>query len=419
MKTFLNIKYTLVLAGLLILGFASCKKDDNGGVGGTSGGKGPPTITRVRTVNKTINDTVTSTYTTYDSKGVATTTTSSNPTTQIVAFDSTTTTGKLGNYYAVVGTNLGSTTTIQLNGVSIYFNRALNSDNTVIFNIPSTVPYAQPQPNTLVITTLYGSITYKFTVLPPPPTVVSVSDYNFVEGRQLTLTGSGLSSITTVALKGTNATATIISKTDAQLVIKMPATTASRATLLFSYTSGSNTLQAATSQEFVDIDNNYAIFAKDAFQNGWQDASWASPSGVVTGPSVSGTKSLVASYSANGWKIEGFANWYPGFAYDPAYKFLTFWVKGGTVDHVLNIEGDKMATGYGQDGTTTPVKVPAHVWTYVKIPLDPPSATVPANAATLNFWKTGTTAAQLGFFLLGKSGDVDETMYFDEVLFVK
>jgi hypothetical protein len=418
MKKILEIKH-LVLAGLLILGLASCKKDDNGGVGGTSGGKGAPTITSIRTVNKTTNDTVTATYTTYDSKGIATTTTSQNPTTQITAFDSTTVTGKLGNYYAVMGANLGSTTKIELNGVSIYFNRALNSDNTVIFNIPSTVPYVQPQANTIVITTLYGSVTYKFTVLPPAPTVISVSDYNFVEGRQLTLNGSGLSSVTAVALKGTTVTATIVSKSDKQMVIKMPATTASRATLLFSYTSGSNTLQAATGQEFVDIDNNYAIFAKDAFQNAWGDNSWASPSGVATGPSVSGTKSLVATYPAGGWQIEGFANWYPSFPYDPAYKFLTFWVKGGTVDHVLNIQGDKMANGYGQNATSTPVKVPANVWTYVKIALDPPSATVADNATTLNFWKTGTTAQQLGFFLKGQTGDVNETMYFDEILFVK
>jgi hypothetical protein len=418
MKKILEIKH-LVLAGLLILGLASCKKDDNGGVGGTSGGKGAPTITSIRTINKTTNDTVTATYTTYDSKGVPTTTTSQNPGTQITAFDSTTVTGKLGNYYAVIGANLGSTTKIELNGVSIYFNRALNSDNTVIFNIPSTVPYVQPQANTIVITTLYGSVTYKFTVLPPAPTIISVSDYNFVEGRQLTLNGSGFSAVTAVALKGTTATATIVSKTDAQLVIKMPATTVSRASLIFSYTSGTNTLQAGTTQEFVDIDNNYSIFAKDAFQNSWSDNSWASPSGVVTGPSVSGTKSLVATYPAGGWQIEGFANYYPSFPYDAAYKFLTFWVKGGTVDHVLNIQGDKMANGYGQNQTSTPVKVPANVWTYVKIPLDPPSATVPDNATTLNFWKTGTTAQQLGFFLKGQTGDVNETMYFDEVIFVK
>lgn len=140
---------------------------------------------------------------------------------------------------------------------------------------------------------------------------------------------------------------------------------------------------------------------------------------MVTGPSVSGTKSLVATYPAGGWQIEGFANYYPSFPYDAAYKFLTFWVKGGTVDHVLNIQGDKMANGYGQNQTSTPVKVPANVWTYVKIPLDPPSATVADNATTLNFWKTGTTAQQLGFFLKGQTGDVNETMYFDEVIFVK
>jgi hypothetical protein len=78
-----------------------------------------------------------------------------------------------------------------------------------------------------------------------------------------------------------------------------------------------------------------------------------------------------------------------------------------------------MAGGYGQN--TSPVAaqvvhVPAKVWTFFKIPLGTPSSNDPT---LLNFWKNGTPAKQLGFFLKGQGGDVDETMYFDEVAFLK
>lgn len=425
MKKTYNIKYYLLLAVsvLLVSGLASCRKDTNGDVADSLSGKGAPSISSIRTVSKTVTDsTATTTVTTYDNTGKPTTVTNPNTNPQVTAFDSTTVTGNLGNNYAIIGSNLGSTTKIELNGVSIYFNRALSSDKNVIFSIPQTVPTIQPQPNTLVLTTLHGTVTYNFTVLPPSPTITSVSDYNFSAGSQLTLSGTGFSSVSAIKLRNTNDAVTIVSKTDTQLVVKMPATNVSRATLLFTYTSGSNTgVQKASAQEFVDIDNNYQVFAHDVFQNGWQDASWSGPSGVSTDVSKSGHASAKASYPAGGWQIEGWANWNTGITYDASYKYLTFWVKGGTVDHTLVLVGDQMAGGYNQVQNANAyaaqlIKVPANVWTYFKIPLGPPSS---ANVNVLNFWANGNVAKQLGFFLQGQSGDVNETYYFDEVMFVK
>ncbi|RYE16017.1 MAG: hypothetical protein EOP45_18090, partial [Sphingobacteriaceae bacterium] len=170
MKNIKQIHHYLMITGMLVLALASCKKEENGGINGTTGGKGAPTITLVRTVSKTVVDSsATTTTTTYNSSGVPTTTTTPNYNPKTIAFDSTTVTGRSGNTYAIVGTNLGSTTKIEINGVSILFNRALNSDNTIFFNIPSTVPSIQPQSNTIVVTTLYGSITYNFTVLQAAP----------------------------------------------------------------------------------------------------------------------------------------------------------------------------------------------------------------------------------------------------------
>jgi hypothetical protein len=401
-----------VLSALLVFGFASCKKESATIVGGT----GAPVITRVRTLNKNqVDSMLTTVATTYDTLGVAKTVTTPNVTPQVTPFDSTTTDGKKQNLYAIVGQNLGSATLVTFNGVSAYFNRALVSDNIIIVSIPQDVPTGADQSNKLVVTTLHGSVSFNFTVLTPPPTVSKVSDYNFVAGSQITLTGVSLGTISAVTIKGTTLTAAIVSKVDTQMVIKMPATTLNRVNLVFTYASG----QATGTQEFVDLDNAYQIFVSNDFKNGWADASWAHPSGTSTKTSHFGTASAMASYPAGGWQIEGWAS--SGVSYSADYKYLTFWVKGGTVAHTLVLVGDQMEGGYGQVQNQYAyaaqlIAVPAKVWTYFKIPLGAPSST---NVNLLNFWKNGTNAKELGFFLQGQSGDVDETMYFDEVAFVK
>lgn len=416
--------YYWVLPVLVVFGITSCKKENSMGF---TPGTGQPTITSVHTVSKTINDTVTQLTTTYSSSGVITVDTTINTTNRVLTkFDSTTVTGNLGNIYILYGTNLGSTTKLTINGVTVYFNRGLITDNSIIFTIPTTIPYVQPQPNTIVATTLYGTATYKFTVLPPPPTIVSVSDFNFWANSQLTLTGKGFASVSSVKLRATGDPMTIVSQNDSTLVLQAPASSsATESTLLFTYTSGSNAnAQTASTTEFDDLDNAYTIFYKNSFQNSWGDNSWSGPSGVQSGAmhGYGGTDALEASYPAGAWQIEGWANWYPGFAYDAGYKYLSFWVKGGVAQHTLVLVGDKMAGGYGQVQNANAyaaqlVTVPPGVWTYIKIPLSPTQQS--SNPNFLAYWQNGSPANQLGFFLQGMSGDVNETMYFDEVAFIK
>ncbi|HZY35024.1 MAG TPA: hypothetical protein VFE53_00155 [Mucilaginibacter sp.] len=416
--------YYWILSALVVFGMASCKKENSMGF---TPGTGAPTVTSVQTVYKSKMDTVTQYNTTYSSSGVITVDTVINTAHQTVtAFDSTTVTGNLGNLYVVNGTNLGATTKLAINGVNVYFNRGLISDHSIIFTIPTNIPYVQPQPNTLVITTLYGTATYKFTVLPPPPTITAVSDFDFFSSSQITLTGKGFASVSAVKLRATNDPLTVVSQNDSTLVLQFPATTAAtESTLLFTYTSGSNAnAQTASTATFDDLDNAYTIFYKSSFQNSWGDNSWSGPSGAQTGTphAYSGTKSLEATYPAGAWQIEGWANWYPSIAYDPSYKYLSFWVKGGVAKHTLVLVGNQMAGGYGQVQnanayTAQLITVPPGVWTYFKIPLSPTQAST--NPNFLAFWNNGSPAAEMGFFLQGMSGDVNETMYFDEVAFIK
>jgi len=416
--------YYWILPALVVFGMVSCKKNNSLGY---TPGTGAPTIASVQTINKYVADTVLQTTTTYSSSGIVTTAVDTNFNHKsLTAFDSTTVTGNLNTIYKINGTNLGTATKLAINGVQVYFNRAYGNDNSIIFTLPTNVPYVQPQPNTMVITTLYGTVTYKFTTLPPPPTITAVSDFDFFANSQITLTGKGFASVSAIKLRATGDAVSIVSQNDSTLVIKFPATsTATESTLLFTYTSGSITnAQTASTTTFDDLDNAYNIFYKNNFQNSWGNNSWAGPSGVQTSASheYSGTSSLEASYPAGAWQIEGWANYYPSIAYDATYKYLSFWVKGGVAAHTLVLVGNQMAGGYGQVQNANAyaaqlVTVPPGVWTYVKIPLSPSQSST--NPNFLAFWNNGSPASQLGFFLQGMNGDVNETMYFDEVAFIK
>jgi hypothetical protein len=422
----LSMIHCLALTALVVFGIASCKKDKYLGY---TPGTGKPTISSVTTINKSIKDTVLQTTTTYSSSGVITNQVDTNFNhTTLKAFDSTTVTGNLGNMYMIKGTNLGNTTKLTLNGVPVYFNRSLGTDNSLIFTLPTNIPYVQPQSNEMVLTTLTGSVTYKFTTLPPPPTIIQTSDFDFWANSQITLTGKGFASVSDIKLSTTGDEVTIVTQNDSTLVLKMPAVSkATESPLLFTFTYGTNTAAKVTSSAvFNDLDNAYTIYFNSSFQNSWQDNSWSGPSGSQPGNphAYGGTNSIEASYPAGAWQIEGWANWYPSFPYDPSYKFLTFWVKGGKADHSLVLVGDKIVGGYGQVQNANAyaaqlVVVPAGVWTFVKIPLSPPSTAFSKTATALNYWANGSPAQQLGFFLQGMNGDVNETMYFDEVAFVK
>lgn len=389
-----------------LLAFAACKKDSSA----------PPVITSVHTVYKTIVDSgLVVNITIRDSAGTIKmdTTSYKNTNPQVVKFDSTTTAGNLGNLYVIMGQHLGGAEKVMFNGLSVYFNPALSSDNSILVTIPQNAPSGGSQSNKLEVVTTHGTASFQFVVLAPPPTIVGLSNFNFSSGSQITFTGLGFKSVTDIALKGSSDKATIVTQNDSVLTLQFPATALTRTNLVFTYGSGTVT----TAQEFVNLDKAYQIFTDD-FQNAWTDNSWQGPSGRSTAAAKTGVASYVFTYPSNGWKIEGAANWYPSMDYDPAYKFLSFWIKGGNVDHVLTIVGDQMDGAYSQNTSATAftITVPGKAWTYFKIPLGAPGSSDPK---LLNFWKNGTPAKQLGFFLKGQGSDPDETMYVDDLIFIK
>lgn len=398
MKTFIDKQNRALLLLFILItgGFTACKKDK------VEGGKGVPTINRVRTISKTyIDNQLITTITTYDANGVPTSRSFPNTTPQVVAMDSTTTEGNLQNMYAIIGTNLANVTTVSFNGVSVYFNKALGSDSTILVSIPKTTPAGPAQSNLLSVTTLYGKVDYKFVILLPPPTVTDVSNYNFSGGSEITLTGIGLGSVTDVQLGTSSSKAAIVTKSDTELTIKMPATTLASTTLLLTYPEG----EVAQKQVFVNLDEAYKFFTED-YGTGWGGNFWGSGE-ISSGTAKSGVKSLKLNYSKGNWSANGVANWSPGLSNTGGYNYLSFYIKGGSQDYTLYITGDKRAGGYGNSDQSDPITVKASVWNYYKIPL-----------SILGLWANGSPSNALGFWIKGPDAQ-DESFFVDDWILVK
>jgi hypothetical protein len=307
-----------------------------------------------------------------------------------------------GTMLTLTGTGLGDMKKIVFDkdSVPVGFYPTLNTDNAIVFRVPDTVSGGAQN---IVLTNSAGkTLLVPFTGL-AFPSVSKVSNYDFVTGTELTLTGNNLETVSKVVLNGTTDEATVVSKSKKRLVIKMPATTVARAALNITNVTGTT----LTTQEFVNLNQAYQIFTDD-YGAGFGNASWGDAAFISTAEFKSGTKSLGKKYAKGNWHLIGIAASGPGIDQDPAYKFLTVWVKGASRDYSLYITTDKTTDGGWNDfPEPNKINVPANVWTYFKIPL-----------STLNLWAKGTPFKQIGFRIQGPDAQ-DETFYIDDLLLVK
>jgi hypothetical protein len=299
----------------------------------------------------------------------------------------------------VTGAGLKDLRTIAFdNGnVTASFNPVFNTDGAIIFRVPND---AFPGDQHIVFTNANGyqySLPFKVLGL---PTVISVDNYNFKEGTILTITGKNLDDVNDVRFTGSGEICGVVSKTATTLVISMPSTTAYRTFLDITNQAG----KVTTTEEFVSLTNNFKFF-DDAYQNGEQDASWGDAGFISTTEFKSGTASYGKNYQRGNWHQMGFG--WNGIS-DNGYKYLSFWMKGGSVNIDIWIWSQQSPGGndaYNNVGQK--ITVPANTWSYFKIPL-----------SQLNLWANGSSFNQIGWRLKGPDTQ-DEKMYLDDVMLVK
>lgn len=311
--------------------------------------------------------------------------------------------GSANTLVTVTGSKLAGIYSIyfEKDSVPVSFNPNFNTDGALLFRVPDT---ASGGTQNIVFTKANGaSFKVPFKVI-ATASVTTVSNYDFVAGDQITLTGNNLDDVTSVLLSGTNTSAEIVSASKTQLVVKMPTTTVSRSKLDITNSSGLLT----TTQEFVNIDHAYTLFT-DTYQNGISLDAWGSAA-ISTSIFKTGNASYAATYGKGNWSANGFANWDTGIPnlQSQGYTYMTFWIKGGSADYTLYLTASTKAGGsYGNSDQTTPLNVSAGVWNYFKLSL-----------ADIKLWQNGNSMQKIGWWIKGPDSQ-DETFYFDDVMFVK
>lgn len=366
MKVLKPIFFYCLLSFVAVSIISSCKKNDS------SGGDGPPAITRIRTVFQ-----------------------SSQTSQTVVAFDSTTTDGKIGTTYAVIGKNLSTAKAIYINGTSIYFNTAFSSNTSLQFSVPTTVAYSNDTTsNVLTVVTAHGKVSTPFIIEQPLPGITSVSQLAGNAGDVITITGTTFNGLTGVSFGTTPAT--VIKKTPTVITVTVP-TGVTAARLLVTtaatkgggvgtgpvVTSGTSLLSnnvSSTKQTSSVFGFNTAIY-EDSYENGWSDYGWGGAPKDDKTNTRRGTSSRTYSYTGgyDGYVIQpGSGN---SVGANTALKFSIFGGKGTTgknIHLVLNYNFNTAVQITLTEGKWTDYQIPIANWVDSANPL-------PSNISALVF----------------------------------
>ncbi|MEQ1676013.1 MAG: IPT/TIG domain-containing protein, partial [Chitinophagaceae bacterium] len=282
------------------------------------------------------------------------------------------------------------------NHVPATFNPNFNTDKSLVFRVPDTAFGGQQ--NIIFTNSLGKQVVVPFRVI-ALPSVSAVSRYSFSGGESITLTGNNLDDVSSVKFDVAGTDVTIVSKTRKTMVITMPASTVISTKLRITNASGS----IITTQVFINADQAF-VFFRDTYENGEQDASWGD-AGFISGiEKVSGTSSYGKNYQLGNWHLMGFG-W--NQIARGSYNYLSFWMKGGLIDHDIWVNSSKSTGGVRAYNSYEKIFVPAGVWTYFKLDLN-----------TLDLWHNGATFDQLAWSIKGPD-NADEKMYLDDVMLIK
>ncbi len=284
----------------------------------------------------------------------------------------TPTSGQGGAMVTLKGTGLGDMVSIVFDKGSVpaYLMSTLNTENAILFRVPGDA--AGGNQNIIFTNSQGKTLSVPFNVLAYPQ-LTSVSNYNFVAGSTITITGTNLNDVSSVKLTGTSDAATIVTKEKKKLVFTMPATSAKRATLDVVNVTGKTT----STFEMICLTNAFICYADawgaGAYNSGVQSWSYSCAVSETSDQAMTGTKSLKVAYDAGGglsmflgsdWgsPMKVFTDWIT-----PAY--FSFWAKGdGKAANIRIITDSPPWDGtYSGAGTIT-LAVPADVWTYFKVP---------------------------------------------------
>jgi hypothetical protein len=114
-----------------------------------------------------------------------------------------------GQWVVISGENLSNVVQISFDGIPATINNALYSDNSVVVQVPSVIPFPSVVPddfNIIEYITEKGSTKYTFNIIAPAPTISGVSNENPNKGDIVYIFGSNLFLIKNFIFAGTTIT---------------------------------------------------------------------------------------------------------------------------------------------------------------------------------------------------------------------
>ena len=293
----------------------------------------------------------------------------------------------------VTGSNIGDLRSIVFdNGnISAALNPNFNTGSALLFRVP---PNANVGDQHIIFTNASGyefSVPFKVLAI---PTINSAIPTEWEAGSTVTINGNYLATSNHVSIAGTSDVATIISATNTQLVIQMPASSVPSAKIAITNDAGTST----STFSLINMDQQRKLFTED-YASDVQDWSWTLSHSNSTAFAVGGSVSLKQNFATGGFQGVSF---HTGNVEDLSlYQSLSFWVKGGTDDNSLTASPDALASG---SGSSFVFAAPANVWTHVVIPMGALGSGV--NCQRFNFQIQGPTNS-------------DQSLYFDNVILIK
>ena len=126
---------------------------------------------------------------------------------------------KYGEWIVIKGAHLATTFKVEFNTISVSDSLYYADDSTVTVKIPANLP--DPINNPITVTTKYGTATYGFKIMQPAPIINGFNPETGTTGDVVTIAGNHFNGVTEV--KFGNAVATIVSKSNQELKVNVPA----------------------------------------------------------------------------------------------------------------------------------------------------------------------------------------------------
>lgn len=126
---------------------------------------------------------------------------------------------KYGEWIVIKGAHLATTFKVEFNTISVSDSLYYADDSTVTVKIPTNLP--DPINNPITVTTKYGTATYGFKIMQPAPIINGFNPETGAAGDVVTISGNHFNGVTEV--KFGNAVATIVSKSNQELKVNVPA----------------------------------------------------------------------------------------------------------------------------------------------------------------------------------------------------